>query len=441
VLVVADPFYFSLKEVLGDFTKETGIEVQLESLAYDALQARLVSSFVSKTSDADVITVDQMWSGQYLDNGWITPLDDMIKSDKEIKLDDFIPEVLYSLNTWRGKFVTLPVAAYAQGTIYRTDVFKELGLTPPDQIAAKDWTWDKYLETLKAIQGKEVGGKKLFGTVICGSQPVPIVHMFTQVAASFGGRWFKKFPEAPWDFDPEIASDTMVKAAEFYKELYDLSPPESINYVWYDAGTRFAQGDIGMFYWWTPYFYLVKDTGYMTGHDSTVIDKYAAAALPVAGDTPQTISLGGWSLGIPSSSAKSEQAFKFIKWAVSAETQKKMALVPKYHYQFSDFARPSLYQDPEIRKIYPYLDVQMAMMKMGNGKIARPPVPVYSTLEGILGLQLNNVISGDTEAADAMGQTKTLFTNVLKGNFLIPYSLPSYDDTLDNTKKLIQSLA
>ena len=226
VLVVADPFYFSLKEVLGDFTKETGIEVQLESLAYDALQARLVSSFVSKTSDADVITVDQMWSGQYLDNGWITPLDDMIKSDKEIKLDDFIPEVLYSLNTWRGKFVTLPVAAYAQGTIYRTDVFKELGLTPPDQIAAKDWTWDKYLETLKAIQGKEVGGKKLFGTVICGSQPVPIVHMFTQVAASFGGRWFKKFPEAPWDFDPEIASDTMVKAAEFYKELYDLSPPE-----------------------------------------------------------------------------------------------------------------------------------------------------------------------------------------------------------------------
>ena len=172
-----------------------------------------------------------------------------------------------------------------------------------------------------------------------------------------------------------------------------------------------------------------------------MIDKYAAAALPVAGDTPQTISLGGWSLGIPSSSAKSEQAFKFIKWAVSAETQKKMALVPKYHHQFSDFARPSLYQDPEIRKIYPYLDVQMAMMKMGNGKIARPPVPVYSTLEGILGLQLNNVISGDTKAADAMGQTKTLFTNVLKGNFLIPYSLPSYDDTLDNTKKLIQSLA
>ena len=34
-----------------------------------------------------------------------------------------------------------------------------------------------------------------------------------------------------------------------------------------------------------------------------------------------------------------------------------------------------------------------------------------------------------------------LWTNVLKGNFMIPYSLESYDDTLDNTKKLIASLA
>ena len=143
----------------------------------------------------------EMWSGQYLDNDWIIPLDDMIKSDKEISSTISFRRPL-AQHLARQVRDAAGRGGYAQGTIYRTDVFKELGLMPPDQIAAKDWTWDKYLETVKAIQGKEVGGKKLFGTVICGSQPVPIVHMFTQVAASFGGRWFEKFPEAPWDSNP-----------------------------------------------------------------------------------------------------------------------------------------------------------------------------------------------------------------------------------------------
>ena len=47
VLVVADPFYYALSGVAGQFRDETGIEASIESLSYDALQARLVSSFVS----------------------------------------------------------------------------------------------------------------------------------------------------------------------------------------------------------------------------------------------------------------------------------------------------------------------------------------------------------------------------------------------------------
>ena len=72
VLVVGDPFQFALEKIVEDFTEETGIKVNLESLAYDALNARLVTSFVSQTPDADVITQDAMWTGQYSDNGWIS---------------------------------------------------------------------------------------------------------------------------------------------------------------------------------------------------------------------------------------------------------------------------------------------------------------------------------------------------------------------------------
>lgn len=447
VLVVGDPFQFALEKVVSDFTDQTGIKVDLESLSYDALQARLVTSFLSKTPDADVVTVDAMWMGQYYDNGWVVTLDDYIKADKDTNLKDFIPEVLYSLNTWRGHFITLPIAAYGQGVMYRTSVLKDAGVAaPPSDTSASgaaDWTWEKYVQTLTGLNGKSFGGTKYFGTVICGAQPQPIVHMYTQLAASRGVRWFKQFPEkTPWDFTPTINTPENLSSLEMYNTLYSLSPAEAINYVWFDAGTRFSQGDIAMFYWWTPYFYLVKNDGYMSGKLATMADDYSIGILPKdAAGAPQVISNGGWSLGLPSTAANKDEGWQFIKWACSAATQKKMALVPDYNYQFDDFARASLYQDADLKTYYPWLDTQLAILKMGDGKVVRPPCPIYSTLEGIYGLQLNEVLSGTLTAANSLKTTDALFTNALTNNLMIPYSQPSYEDTLANTQKLIDSLA
>jgi multiple sugar transport system substrate-binding protein len=438
VLVVADPFYYSLREVTGQFEAETGITVELENLAYDALQARLVSSSIARKPDADVVTVDQMWTGQYLDSNWIMPLDAMIKADKDVNLADFIPEVLYSLNTWRGHFATLPIASYGQGVMYRKDAFAAQKLTMPDPAA---FTWDAYLDLIKKLDGATVGGKKLFGTVVAGSQPQPIVHMYTQLAASMGVRWFKDFPEGKWDFTPTINTPENVAALTMYEQLYKLSPPEAINFNWFEAGMRFAHGDIGMFYWWTPYFYLTQRDGYMTGKPSPVGDQIGFATLPHDPKHQQVISAGGWSLGIPANAPNQDNAWQFIKWATSAKGQKAMALVDKFGHQFSDFGRASLYDDADLQKLYPYLPLQLALLKQSNGKIVRPPAPVYTTLEGIYGLNLNRVLAGNSSPSVALSATSDLFDNVLKGNYLLPYQLPSYDDTLDATKKLIASMA
>ncbi|MCG5480795.1 extracellular solute-binding protein [Sinorhizobium alkalisoli] len=441
VLSVEDPFFFSMKALVPEYEKETGIKVELESLSYDALQSRLVSAFVAKTSDADVIVVDQMWLGQYLDNGWIVSLNDFIANDSEVELSDFIPEVLYSSNMWRGQIGTLPVAAYAQGVMYRKDMFDEFGIASPPTETSEDWTWTKYVDTLKSLEGKSFGGQPIFPTVICGSQPSPITHMFTQLSVSHGASWFKSFPGAPWDFSPQPTGPAWAKSVDIYRQLYKLSPPEAINYLWFDAGTRFAKGDVGMFYWWTPYFYLVNNSGYMTGKKSDVMGKYATAALPKAEGVPQTVSLGGYSLGIPSSSERQDAGFAFIKWATSKATQKKMALWPDLNYQFSDFARASLYEDDEVKAIYPYLDVQYAMMKQGNGKITRPPVPGYTAVESVLGLTLNQLLTGNEDPKVALERTNGLFESILKGNLMIPYQKESFADTLDGAKALIGKLA
>jgi multiple sugar transport system substrate-binding protein len=444
VLTVGDPWDLALQTVVGQFTEKTGIEVKIESLGYVALQARLVNSFLTKTADADVIGVDQMWISQYADNGWISSLDEYIKADSDTQFSDFLPQVLYSSNTWRGSVWTLPVGAYAQGIMYRTDVFEAAGLDPlPATVAeAADWTWEKYLGIVEKLNGMEVGGTKFFGTTLIGAQPVPVVHMFTQLSASYGTRWFKMFPEAPWDFTPTINSPENVAALTDWKKLYGMAPPESINYLWFDAGTRFSQGDIAMFFHWTPYFYLVNNEGYLSGKPSPVVDKFKTAVLPTktaGGD--QVVSLGGWSLGMPSTSAKKDAAWQFIKWATGAEAQKAMGLANTKGYQFSDFARQSLYKDEELRKIYPFLDTQLEMLKLGNGKVARPPMPIYTSLEAVYGLQINQVMSDAATPEVALQSTDMLFNNILSGNQMIPYNVQSFDDTPAAAEELIKKLS
>jgi multiple sugar transport system substrate-binding protein len=180
----------------------------------------------------------------------------------------------------------------------------------------------------------------------------------------------------------------------------------------------------------------------MTGTPSVVQDTLGYGVLPkLSDDAEQTISLGGWSLGIPSSAANQEEAWQFVKWATGAEAQKQMALVPDFNYQFSDFARASLYSDPELQEIYPYLDLQLKIMQQGNGKLVRPPAPGYTTLEGVYGLQLNQALTGALTPEDALATTETLWQNILAGLLLVPYSGESYDDTLENTQALIDRLA
>ncbi len=439
VLLAGDPFYYAIEGLKDEFQKSTGITLEIEAISLEALQARLTSSFVSNEPDADVISVDQMWLGQYLGSKWIKPLDDFIKADKDTDIGDFVPEILYSMNTWRGQVGTLPVASYAQMVFYRKDLMDQKGIKIPED---GSWTWDEYAAIIKQVNGADFAGNKIVGTVLAGQQPAPVVHMYTQLQASKGARWFKAFPAAAtWDFEPTIDSPENLDALKAFVDLYKYAPPESINYNWFDAGMRFAKGDIGMFYWWTAYSYLCKKDGYMSGKDSVVADKMGIVPLPKQPGKDQVVSLGGHSLGIAGNTQKPDEAWQFIKWATSAKTQKAMGLFNKFGYQFSDFARKSLYSDADLLKIYPYLPGQLVALQAGNGKIVRPPAPVYTTLEGIYGLNLNNALSGAMTPEECLKQTSSYFTNILKGNFLIPFSQPSFDDTLDATKALITSLA
>jgi multiple sugar transport system substrate-binding protein len=224
-----------------------------------------------------------------------------------------------------------------------------------------------------------------------------------------------------------------------YKTLYSHAPPECINYNWFDAGMSFAKQNIAMFYWWTPYAYLVRQAGYMDEQPSPVRGKYKVAPLPRMPGKKQIYSLGGWSVAIPTYSGQKDAAWEFVKWFTGSKGQKEMGLVGLQ--QFADFQRYSNFKDKDLKAVYPWLDTLLFTLEEGNGKIARPPFPIYTTLEGFYGLNLNMAVAGIKEPQQALDDVQQSFELALKQNFFIPFSGDSYDDTLEGTKKLIKELS
>ncbi|MBO1902444.1 sugar ABC transporter substrate-binding protein [Leucobacter weissii] len=441
VLALQDPFFYALEEVIPDFEAETGITVNFEGVDYDTLNSRATNSFTANQGDIDVIAPDSMWLSRFAESKWLEPLNERIIRDKdEVAIEDYIPSSLHSLSEWKGELYTLPVATYGAAVFYRPSVFEELGIEAPPQEASADWTWEKYLEIVEEIQGQEVDGTEMYGTVVLGSGPQPINHMYTQLAASKGARWFTAFPDADtWDFTPTWNSPESAAAMDYYSELYANSPAEAINYLWFDAGTRFGSGDVGMMYHWTPYAYLVQRTEYMGTTESEAVDDYALAAMPQEPGQEQVINIGGFAFGVGANSGKKAAAWEFVKWASSAETQKKMALLDMR--QFSDFSRVSLYEDEELLEVYPYLPVQFEMMNDGNGKTVRPPIQNYSTLEQSIGNTLNKMLVDGTGGAETSQKINDDLTTILEDEGFIPWSGESYNDTLAGTEELLKQLA
>src|SRR3954451_8257380 len=69
------------KELLDQFTADTGIKVNFQVNGWDALAEKLTVAMTANTFIADVTEMDWSWVGQYGAAGWYAPLDDLVSED------------------------------------------------------------------------------------------------------------------------------------------------------------------------------------------------------------------------------------------------------------------------------------------------------------------------------------------------------------------------
>jgi len=141
------------KQKLRAWNREKDPKVNLSLLSNEALQQRMLASFLSDTPAADLIEVErnfvpQAFTGPIEDVGFVD-LTDRLKEDG---IYDQLNGPSFAPWTSRGRIFGLPHDVHPMMLAYRADVFEEAGID-----LTKVQTWDEFAQAVRPLVGDRNG--------------------------------------------------------------------------------------------------------------------------------------------------------------------------------------------------------------------------------------------------------------------------------------------
>lgn len=141
-----------IKEILADFTKETGIKTKLSVVKWEEYWTMLEAG-AQGGSLPDVFWMHSNESERYMSNNMLLDLTDKIAESDKIDPENY-PEDIWGLYTYDDKNFAVPKDIDTIALWYNKSMFDEAGLEYP----TADWTWDDVTEAAKKLT-KEDGSQ------------------------------------------------------------------------------------------------------------------------------------------------------------------------------------------------------------------------------------------------------------------------------------------
>jgi len=370
------------EKVIGRFTAETGIAVDLMRQPTDTDQRRqsLVVPLRAGEKDPDAFLMDIIWIGQFAASGWLEPLDSRIDRHG-LDLNVFFRRVVNLADRYEGTMVALPVYIDAGLLYYRKDILQQhISGKPPE-------TWYELVRYCEVAQGRErILKPNFWGFLWQGAQYEGLVCTFLEFALSNGGQLV--------DGDGNLTLDhpRNVEALAFMRALIDehqVSPPNTYTEMREEEVRSLFQSGDALFERNWPYAW-----GLHQSKDSKVRGKVGISLLPRFEGGRHAAALGGWHIGISSSSDRKDDAFKLAEYIVSREVQIDFALNLGWNP-----ARRDVYDAPEIAENLPHL---IELRRVFETAAPRPILPYYTMLSRALQAELNAAISGMKSPEEAL---------------------------------------
>jgi multiple sugar transport system substrate-binding protein len=378
---------------LPRFTEQSGIKVNLQILPYPQLRTRAMADLVGGTANSDVYLQDIIWLGEWATKGYVRPLDQLLQRDSaEIKVEDLLPGAFNALSRWDGKIWSVPVGAFYFLNYYRTDLFAAKKLSPP--VTLDDVSADAVALTDPVANQ--------FGIAMPYQKGGPICSWFLATYAGAGGTLLA---DPPRNFRPTLDSARARTVLTAYIEWLKSAPRGAVGYHWNDQTLAMQNGRLAM----APTF-SVNGAEFAKRENSVIADKLGFTYMPRlnTADAP-VVPFGGWAAAMNAKSAKTEQAWKFLKFLISPDTQLDLGKVGGTPVRYSSL------QDAGLQKQFPWLGFILEAEKAGRiYPDYRPRYPFYPQVEEALGLQLNLAALGQIGVPEALAKANEAIAVIIK---------------------------
>lgn len=396
VLCGTTPWLPAYQKVVAEYEKDRGIKITLRPFPYGGMRTQMVNAIQSGSVPFDVFQIDEGWTGQFYDNDWVRPLDDVVpglKLDPGILTYDGLPfwdKALRDSNP-QGRIMGLPLNGNVDLLVYRKDLYQKLDLAPPK-------TWEEAIANgKKALQ---VGIIK-FGYVTRG-QPTAggasVTYEYMPVFYSYGGNWFA---DEGKDWTPTVNTEAAQAGTEVFRRLLELGPPKPQTVGQADV-INLMQGGQGF----QGHFVAAAAPQLEDPQRSSMVGKFGYSVVPTGSTGHSAPTSGTWTICVPAARPKENQqaAADFIMWMLEKKQQENFVRsggIPTRNDVSEAF-------DSKTR---PYLDALMASMP----SIRRSPRYVFaSAMLDATEQNLSQIGSGEVPVKDGLDRLQSQLTDIVK---------------------------
>ena len=382
-----------LGEELNQFTKETGIRVQVmpaPEVAVDQLETWR-SLLESGAKVPDVYGIDVIWPGILADN-----LLDLKPYLSEQELAAYFPELIRN-NTVNGRLVALPYNLGEGLLFYRTDLLHKYGYAAPPK------TWDELEKMAKRIQVGERahGDKDFWGYVWQGAASEALTcNALEWQAAEGGGTILDENGRITVNNPQAIAA--WERAARW---VGSISPPGVTAYKEWDAFNVWQAGKASFMRNWPNAYVAARD------ENSSTKGQFDIAPLP-AGRAGSAATLGGEGYGVSRYSLHPREAAMLVRFLTGRNEQARRS-----HKSSNPPVIPELYHDPEILAQNSYFSTMLLAYQKGTA--VRPSTVAgkkYSDVSRAYFEAVHAVLSHKKSGSQAATELQQELTQILAKN-------------------------
>lgn len=409
IILITNPFSFTIRDKLAPmFEAATGIKVNVEITDYGTLHQKAMLDATTGTKLYDIYGLDITYIGRFAVAGALHQVNDpeadwLARDAAEFGLDGMIQAGIYSICGANDKVYGLPSAAYNILAHYRRDLFEKEGIKYPTN-------WDEHKEVIKHFtRSHNPGSPTEFGVAFMGKRGTPIIHEETAYHWAFGGTIYGKDPMMFPNFDNEAG----VAAAKYYASMKEFAPKGVESYEWEDQTNAFTKSVVPVMMAWSAW-----------GPDlekSDVAGNIEYLPIPTQNGLDFT-PFGGWSQCISATTDKKVEAWEWLKWLNSYDIQKVFA-----NEGTGGPTRWDVLQDAELQTKFPWFKALAAKAKTAEQAPDWYPEKYwhfrtnnefYPDFEDIVGLALNQILTGDLEAEPGLKQAKVdYYKKLVRGGF------------------------